>query len=488
MPGDGLEMFDHHLGLLRDVVRMQLHEAGQRPRRLPALHVGIVLAGLEQPEVCLVGGVVPEHIEDEPFLDGLAHGVTVYRIAVAAEHNKGLVLRRGGEGEEAQVRLPAALGHAAEQLLHVFPAFLGRAFCGFFPQPLAAEHFLEIGGGLAALGAVRLVDDDGATTGGERPGAVCPPFLGHPEQVPGDERELLQGGDDDRHRALERLGELARVLVDALHDTALVLELVDRVLELLIEHDAVREHDHTVEDPLVVGVVQRREPMGEPSDGVALSAAGGVLDEVVVSRALPACGDHEQAHRLKLMVAGEDHGLRLDLVAPLVPLLFDLQVNEAGQDVEQTVALQHLLPQIGCAIAPAGGIGRIARRPRGSLVEGQELRCLAGQPGGHEHGVGVRSEVGQRAALEFEDRLARVAVPLILPASVLGALAGERILQLQRCHRDAVQAQREVERLLGARREMELAGEAQTVGGVAGLELGIQFVRCLEEGDPERAP
>ena len=174
-------MFNHHLGLLGDVVRMQLHEAGQRPRRLPALHVGIVLAGLEQPEVGLVGGVVLQHVEDEPFLDGLAHGVAVNRVAVATEHGKGLVLRRGGEGEEAQVRLPAALGHAAEQLLHVLPAFLGRALCSFFPQPLAAEHFLEIGGGLAALGAVRLVDDDGATTGGERSGVVRSPFLGHPE-------------------------------------------------------------------------------------------------------------------------------------------------------------------------------------------------------------------------------------------------------------------------------------------------------------------
>ena len=266
-----------------------------------------------------------------------------------------------------------------------------------------------------------------------------------------------------------------------------MLELVDSVLELLIEHDAVREHDHAVEDALVVGVVQRREPVGEPSDGVALAASGGVLDEVVVSRALPACGVHEQAHRLKLMVAGEDHGLRLDLVAPLVPLLFDLQVNETGQDVEQTVALQHLFPQVGRAVAPSVRVGRIARRTGVSLVEGQELRRLAGQPGGHEHGVGVRSEVGQRAALELEDGLMRVAVPLVLPACVLGALAGERVLELQRRHRNAVQAQGNVERLLGARREMKLASEAQAVGGVAGLELGIQFVGRLEPGHAERA-
>ena len=105
----------------------------------------------------------------------------------------------------------------------------------------------------------------------------------------------------------------------------------------------------------------------------------------------------------------------------------------------------------------------------------------------YEHGVGVRGEVGQRAALEREDRLARVAVPLILAACVLDGLAGERVLQLQRRHRNAVQAQGDVERALGTRREMELAGESQAVGGVAGLQLGVQRVGRLEEGHTEYA-
>ena len=179
------------------------------------------------------------------------------------------------------------------------------------------------------------------------------------------------------------------------------------------------------------------------------------------------------------MVAGEDHGLRPDPVAPLVALLVDLQVNEAGEDVEQAVALQHLFPQIRRAAGPSRRIGRVAGCAVGALVEGQELRRLAGEPGGHEHGVGVRGEVGQRAALELEDRLARVAVPLVLAACVLDGLAGERVLQLQRHDRYAVQAQGDVERALGVRREMELAGESQAVGGVAGLKLRVQRVGRL---------
>ena len=293
MAGDGLEVLDHHLGLLRDVVRVQPHEARQRLRGLLALDVGIVLAGLEQLEVGRVGRVVLQHVEDELLLDRLPHRVAVRGLPIAAEDRERLVLRRGGEGEEAQVRLPAALGHAAEQLLHVVTAFLGRALLRFFPQPLAAEHLLEVGRRLAALRAVGLVDDDGAAPGGERARAALAALLGQLQQLARDERELLQRRDDDRHGVLERLGELPRALVDPLHDAALVLELVDRVLKLLVEHHAVGHHDHAVEDALVGRVVQRRQPVRQPADGVALAAAGRVLDQVVVPHALAARGVHQ---------------------------------------------------------------------------------------------------------------------------------------------------------------------------------------------------
>ena len=126
VPRDGVEVLDHHLGLLRDVVRVQLHEARQRLGGLLALDVRVVVAGFEQLEVGSVGRVVLQHVEDELFLDRLAHRVAVRRLPIAPKHGEGLVLRRGGEGEETQVRLPAALGHAAEELFHVVEAFLRR--------------------------------------------------------------------------------------------------------------------------------------------------------------------------------------------------------------------------------------------------------------------------------------------------------------------------------------------------------------------------
>ena len=251
-----LKVLDHDFGLLRDVVRVQLHEARQRPRGLLAFDVGVVRAGLEQLVVRGVARVMLQYVEDETLLDRLAHGVAMRRLSVAPKHRQRLVLGRGRKCEEAQVRLPAALCHAAEQLFHALAAFLGRTLSSRLAQAFAAEHFLEVGGRLAALRAVRLVDDDGAAPGGERARARRPAILGHLEQLARDERELLQRRDDDRHGVVERFRKLPRAFVDLLHHAAPVFELIDRVLQLLIEHDPVGHHDHAVENTLVPGVMQ----------------------------------------------------------------------------------------------------------------------------------------------------------------------------------------------------------------------------------------
>ena len=220
--------------------------------------------------------------------------------------------------------------------------------------------------------------------------------------------------------------------------------------------------------------------MRQPTDRVALTAPRRMLDEGVVAHAVAARGVHQRAHCLELMVAGEDHRLGPDLAALVVAFLLDLQVNETGEDVEQAVALQHLFPQVGGAAGTARRIRRVAGGPIAPLVEGQEMRRLSGQARGHTYHFGIHRKMHQRTTLEGEDRLARIAVLLVLAHRILYPLAGQRVLQFQRHDGDAVQAQRDVQRLLGARREVELAGQTQTVGGVAGFKLGIQLVRRLE--------
>jgi len=58
--------------------------------------------------------------------------------------------------------------------------------------------------------------------------------------------------------------------VDLLDDSLPVIELVNRVLQLVIEDQPVGNHDHAVKDPLVLLVVQRRQPVRQPADSCLL--------------------------------------------------------------------------------------------------------------------------------------------------------------------------------------------------------------------------
>ena len=98
-----------------------------RARGLLLRQLGIILGCLQQPVVGRVGRVVREHVEDEALLDGLPHAVDVERLGLAAraraaEQLQRLALGRGGEGEEAQVRLPPARLH--DLVEPVFPVGL----------------------------------------------------------------------------------------------------------------------------------------------------------------------------------------------------------------------------------------------------------------------------------------------------------------------------------------------------------------------------
>ena len=100
-----------------------------------------------------------------------------------------------------------------------------------------------------------------------------------------DEREFLKDRNDDRNGVAERVGELLRIVFDFHDDAGLVLELIDSLLELLIENEAVRYDNDGVEDFAVLRVMKTGEAMSKPRDAVALAAASGVPDEVVLAGA-----------------------------------------------------------------------------------------------------------------------------------------------------------------------------------------------------------
>src|SRR5262249_44413598 len=101
MSSEVLEMFDHNLGLLRNVHWMQLQETSQGACRLLALHVRVVFPRFEQLEIGGVGRVAPQHIQNESLVGRLPHRVTVCRFSVTTKKYECLVLWRCCEGKEA---------------------------------------------------------------------------------------------------------------------------------------------------------------------------------------------------------------------------------------------------------------------------------------------------------------------------------------------------------------------------------------------------
>ena len=109
----------------------------------------------------------------------------------------------------------------------------------------------------------------------------------------------------------------------------------------------------------------------------------------------------------------------------------------------------------------AVGVGRVAFAEVVTQVEGQESCGLALEPGGHRDGIRVDGEMHQRAPTERD--IPRIAVVAVLLDRLLDVLAGEMVLKLRRCDRDAVQEQAEVDRLVRVGIERELSRDRQPV-------------------------
>ncbi len=207
-----------------------------------------------------------------------------------------------------------------------------------------------------------------------------------------------------------------------------MLELVDGVLQLAVEDLAVGDDDDGIENQLILGIVQARQSMSHPGDGIALAAAGRMLDQVVSSGSVGPCRRDQFPDRVELVVAREDHVLDLHLLPGEDPFP-DFEMNEPRQNVEPAIPLPDLFPEVRALVAD--GVVRVPLAAVAPLVEGQEEGLLAVQASGHEHFVGIDGEMHQAALPELEQRLARVALLAVLPLRVHDRLPGEGVLQLR---------------------------------------------------------
>ena len=210
-----------------------------------------------------------------------------------------------------------------------------------------------------------------------------------------------------------------------------------------------------------------------------------MFDQVVVPDSLTPGGIHQCTHRLKLVIPRKDHRLLLHLPTSFTALFLDLEVNEPGKQVEQTVALQDFFPKIGGPVSPPLLVRRIPRSAIVTPVEGKKIRGLARQSRRHKYCIGIHCKMHQCPPFELENHLSRVPVLLVLPLSIFHILTRQRILEFRGDDGYAVQADRNVEGLFRARREMELSCYADAIRSVAGFQLRVQLMGRLEKSHPQ---
>ena len=231
-----------------------------------------------------------------------------------------------------------------------------------------------------------------------------------------------------------------------------MFKLVDGVLQLVIKYGAVGHHNHRVKQLLALVVVERRQLVGGPGDGVGLTRARAMLGQVLLARAFLTAGRHQPIDQIPLVIARKDQALLSSFLSLPVLLTADLQVDETADDLQQVSRGQHLVPEIvrGVAVAVLGGI--VARTALCCPpVKRQKARGIPRQSRGHVRLVLAHRKVDQRPPLKGQQRLRLVGCRVFGQAGFLVLLNGvlhrllEFALQLQGDNGNAVQKQHQVD-------------------------------------------
>ena len=131
------------------------------------------------------------------------------------------------------------------------------------------------------------------------------------------------------------------------------------------------------------------------------------------------------------MVSWEDHSFRDNLTGLLIFFYFQMQI--LLKDFQQSVLIQHILPEI-FGIVPV----RINRIPGtahttgtiAALIERQEIRPVAFQSCGHINPRQINSKMNQDTLLKCKDSILGSSVKFILLDGIGSILSGELTLQL----------------------------------------------------------
>ena len=339
---------------------------------------------------------------------------------------------------------------------------------GFFGTLVLPQRVFDRNHILAGRGRMGLVNDNGK-------GLVVLVLRQLPEI---HIEEFLNRGDNDFIVSLQRIGKVCRGLfiINSADKAALVVDTLDSVLQLAVHHNTVCNDQNAVIDNMVLGIVQGYQPMRQPCDGIGLAGTCGMLNQIIKLCAVVLGIRQKLADGIALMIARENQ-LFFDGLFPcqFVHDLFTLDENELGNQFNQTVAAQNIIPHIMHRIIVHAVIQGVAFPGIDTLaaptVEGDKACAQTVQLGGHIAGVEVHGKVDQSARFEQEQTVLRVTVLRILLDCHAVVLTCALAFQLKGRNGKAVEEHNKVDALVIVNPDFLHDGE--NVGIVLGDKVDI---------------
>ena len=255
-----------------------------------------------------------------------------------------------------------------------------------------------------------------------------------------------------------------------------MVDTLDCVLQLTVYHHTVCNDQNAVVNDLVLRIVQGYQPMRQPCDGVCFAGTRGMFNQVIKLCAVVLGIRQKLTDGVALMVARENQ-LFLDRLFPcqFVHDLFTLDENELGNQFNQAVAAQNIIPHIMHRIIVHTVIQGVTFPGVDTLaaptVEGDKACAQAVQLGGHIAGVEVHGKVDQSARFEQEQTVLRVAVLGILLDCHAVVLTRSLAFQFKGRNGKAVQEHNKVDALVIVNPDFLHDGE--NIGIVLGNKVNV---------------
>ena len=410
-----------------------------------------------------------QYVKDIALLNGLLHAVQVERLIhglpacinmLTTKQAEGHWLWCGSKSKDRHIgSLAVALDFVLDSILRI----------GFFGTLVLPQRIFDRNHILAGRRRMGFVNDNGK-------GLIVLVLRQLPEI---HIEEFLNRGDNDFVIAFQCIGKVCRGLfvIDGADKAALVVNALDSVLQLAVHHNTVSNDQNAVIDNMVLGIVQGYQPMSQPRDGVGLAGTCGMLNQIIKQCAIVFGIGQKLADGIALMITRENQFF-LDGLFPcqFVHDLFTLDENELGNQFNQAIAAQNIIPHIMHRIIVHAVIQGVAFPGVDTLaapaVERDKACAQTVQLSGHIASVEVHSKVDQSACFKQEQAVLRVAVLGILLDCHAVVLTCALAFQLKGGNGKAVKEHNKVDALVIVNPDFLHDGE--NVGIVLSNKVGIK--------------